>query len=131
MPRKLTFGAFLRACRLKAGLGLRAFAESAGLKPSNLSAIEYGRQSPPQSHAVLGRIADALGLPPGSPPRQRLFELAVAHKPGTLPPDVASFAGQTPGVPVLLRTIANKRLTQEDLEILTKYVDKHLGAGSK
>ena len=57
-----------------------------------------------------------------------LFDLAVAHKPGTLPPDVAAFAGKTPGVPVLLRTIANKKLNRKDLEELTRYVDEKFGA---
>ena len=127
MPRRQTFGEYLRGCRAKAGVGLRTFAEATGLKPSNLSAIEYGRQSPPQTSTVLSRIADALGLPQGSPARQKLFDLAVAHKPGALPPDVAAFAGRTPGVPVLLRTIANKRLSRDDLEKLTKYVDDKLG----
>ena len=57
-----------------------------------------------------------------------LFDLAVAHKPGTLPPDVAAFAGKTPGVPVLLWTIANKKLNRKDLEELTRYVDEKFGA---
>jgi transcriptional regulator with XRE-family HTH domain len=127
MGKRQTFGEYLRACRLKAGFGLRTFAEAAGIKPSNLCAIEYGRQTPPQSPAVLGQIADALGLPSGSRDRQRLFDLAVAHKKGTLPPDVAAFAAQTPGVPVLLRTIANKRFTRQDLERLTEYVNSRLG----
>jgi transcriptional regulator with XRE-family HTH domain len=127
MPRKQTFGEYLRECRIKAGLGLRTFAEATGLKPSNLSAIEYGRQSPPQTSMVLARIADGLGLAQGTPARQKLFDLAVAHKPGALPPDVAAYAGRTPGVPVLLRTIANKRLGPKDLERLTKYVDEKLG----
>ena len=127
MPRRQTFGEYLRDCRVKGGVGLRTFAEAAGVKPSNLSAIEYGRQRPPQTSTVLARMADALGLPQGSPARQKLFDLAVAHKPGALPPDVATYAGRTPGVPVLLRTIANKRLSRDDLERLTKYVDEQLG----
>ena len=131
MARKPIFGAYLRACRLKAGLGLRTFAEAAELKPSNLSAIEHGRQPPPQSHLVLSRIADALGLPKDSSDRRRLFDLAVKHKLGTLPPDVAAFAGQTPGVPVLLRTIENRRLSKEDLKRLTEYIDSHRGKGRR
>ncbi|MBI4840484.1 MAG: helix-turn-helix domain-containing protein [candidate division NC10 bacterium] len=123
----MTFGEYLRACRLKAGFGLRTFAEAAELKPSNLCAIEYGRQPPPQREAVLARIADALGLPQASRERRRLFDLAAKHIPGTLPPDVATFAGRTPGIPVLLRTIENKRLTHQDLERLTEYVNRQLG----
>ncbi len=131
MRKRQTFGEYLRACRLQAGMGLRTFAEAAGMKPSNVSAIEYGRQAPPQSEAVLRRIGDALGLPPDSVERRRLADLAVKDKPGTLPPDVAAFAGRTPGVPVLLRTIENKRLTKADLKRLTEYVDSHLGKASR
>ncbi len=131
MRRKLTFGEYLRACRLKAGFGLRTFAEAAELKPSNLCAIEYGRQPPPQNAQTLSRIADALGLPQGSRERQRLFDLAAKHRPGGLPPDVAAFAGRTPGIPVLLRTIENKRLTRQDLERLTEYVNRELGKPSR
>ncbi|MGD0267316.1 MAG: helix-turn-helix transcriptional regulator [Candidatus Methylomirabilota bacterium] len=131
MGKRQTFGAYLRGCRLKAGMGLRTFAEAAGMKPSNLSAIEYGRQAAPQSEAVLRRMADALGLPPASEERRRLADLAVKHKPGTLPPDVAAFGGRTAGIPVLLRTIENKRLTKADVKRLTEYVDAHLGKASR
>jgi transcriptional regulator with XRE-family HTH domain len=131
MGRKQTFGEYLRTCRLKAGFGLRTFAEAAGMKPSNLCAIEYGRVPPPQAAGTLAQIADALGLPQGSRERRRLFDLATAHKPGTLPPDVAAFAGRTSGIPVLLRTIENKRLSREDLERLTEYVNSQLGNPSR
>ncbi len=131
MGKKQTFGESLRAYRLKAGFGLRTFAEAAGMKPSNLCAIEYGRQAPPQKPTTLARIADALGLPQGSEERRRLFDLAAKHRPGALPPDVAAFAGRTPGIPVLLRTIENKRLTRQDLERLTEYVDSQLGKPSR
>lgn len=131
MARRQTFGEFLRACRLKAGLGLRTFAEAAELKPSNLSAIEHGRQAPPQSHAVLSRIADALGLPKEARDRQRLFDLAAKQRPGTPPSDVAAFAARTPGVTVLLRTIENRRLSTQELERLTEYVNAHLGKASR
>jgi len=127
MAKRQTFGEYLRTCRLKAGLGLRTFAEAAELKPSNLCAVEYGRQAPPQNAETLARITDALGLAQGSRERQRLYDLAAKHKPGTLPPDVAAFAGCTPGIPVLLRTIENKRLTRQDLERLTEYVNRELG----
>ena len=131
MGKRQTFGEYLRTCRLQAGMGLRTFAEAADMKPSNVSAIEYGRQAPPQSDAVLRRMADALGLPQGSEARRRLADLAVRHKPGTLPPDVAAFAGRTPGIPVLLRTMENKRLTRADLKRLIEYVDARLGKASR
>ncbi|MCZ7626250.1 MAG: hypothetical protein M5R38_11025 [Candidatus Methylomirabilis sp.] len=75
----------------------------------------------------MANIADTLGLPEGSTERTRLFDLAVAHKQPALPPDVAAFAAKTPGIPVLLRTIENKRLNREDLAKLTDYINQRLG----
>ncbi len=109
MGKPSTFGEYLRACRLEAGYGLRAFAEAIEMQPPNLSNIEHGRANPPQDKTTLTKIADSLGLRGGA--RHLLFDLAVAHKPGTLPADVADFAGKTPGVPVLLRTLADRRLS--------------------
>ncbi len=121
MGRKLTFGEFLRAERLKAGLGLRAFAEAAGLQPSNLSSIEHGRIAPPQDRRSLDRLADLLGFAEGSDQRAKLFDLAVRGK-DRPPADIAAFAAKTPGVPALLRTLENRRLGKGEIERLTEYV---------
>ncbi len=123
MGRKQTFGEFLRAQRLKAGFGLRTFAEAAELQPSNLSNIEHGRIPPPQNRKTLARLADLLNFPAGAPERERLFDLAAEGK-GRPPADVAAFAAQTPGIPVLLRTIENKRLTREELARVAAYVNR-------
>ena len=123
MGRKMTFGEFLHAQRLKAGFGLRTFAEAADLQPSNLSSIEHGRVPPPQNRRTLARLADLLNLANGSPERERLFDLAVEGK-DRPPADVAAFAAQTPGVPALLRTIENKRLTRDELARVAEYVNR-------
>src|SRR5262245_66128125 len=119
MTKRETFGEFLRAQRLRAGLGLRAFAEVAGLQPSNLSNIEHGRIAPPQDKATLEEFASLLGLTPGSAEWEKLFDLAVAGK-DRLPADVAAFAARTPGIPVLLRTIEKRGLTPAELARLTE-----------
>lgn len=123
MSTRETFGNYLRACRLQAGYGLRSFAEAIDMQPSNLSNIEHGRVNPPQDRDTLTKIADTLGL--RGMARNRIFDLAVAHKPGALPPDVAEFAGRTPGIPVLLRTIADRKLTRKDLDALVEHVKRH------
>lgn len=115
------FGEFLRAQRLRAGFGLRTFAEAAGLQPSNLSNIEHGRIPPPQDKATLEGLAELLGLTGDE--CGRLFDLAVAGR-ERLPADVAAFAARTPGIPVLLRTIENRGLSREELEKLAKYVNR-------
>ncbi len=116
-----TFGAFLRARRIVAGFGLRAFAEKAGMQPSNLSNMEHGRIPPPQEQTALESLADLLEL--SDEDRARLFDLAVAGR-DRLPADVATFAARTQGIPVLLRTIENRGLTRAELEKLTKYVNR-------
>lgn len=116
-----TFGEYLRAQRLRAGFGLRAFAEAAGLQPSNLSNLEHGRIVPPQDKTTLEGLAELLGL--SDDDRARLFDLAVAGR-ERLPADVAAFAARTPGIPVLLRTIENRGLKRAELEKLTEYVNR-------
>ena len=123
MAKGETFGEFLRAQRLRAGFGLRAFAEAAGMQPSNLSNVEHGRIPPPQDRGALDEIADLLGLTEGVEARARLFDLAVAGK-DRLPADVAAFAARTPGIPVLLRTIENRGLNRAELERLTEAIKK-------
>ena len=123
MGRRETFGEYLRACRLKAGYGLRVFAEAIEMRPSNLSNVEHGRIPPPQDLGTQTRIADALGFPEGSKERERLFDLAVAYK-QKLPADVAAFAAKTPGIPVILRTLQNRRLTKRQVEDLTRYINR-------
>lgn len=123
MGGPLTFGEFLRAQRLRAGFGLRAFAEMAEMQPSNLSNIEHGRIAPPQDREILSNLADLLDLPERSAERARLFDLAVEGR-DRLPADVASFAARTPGIPTLLRTIDNRRLSQGQIAELTEYVNR-------
>jgi transcriptional regulator with XRE-family HTH domain len=113
-----TFGEYLRALRLRVGVGLRAFAEAAAMQPSNLSNLEHGRLNPPQDKETLDQLAELLGLETGSPARARLFDLAVAGR-DRPPADVAAFAARTPGIPVLLRTIENRGLSEEELRQLT------------
>ena len=121
---KLTFGEYLRQLRLKANYGLRSFATAIEMQPSNLCNIEYGRTTPPQDKETLKLIATTLGLESGSKEWNTLFDLAVKHKHGALPADVAKYGGTTPGIPVLLRTIENKKLSKKELEDLTDYVNR-------
>lgn len=128
MGRKESFGEYLRASRLKAGYGLRAFAEAIEMQPSNLSNVEHGRISPPQDLGTLTRLAEVLGFQEGSKERERLFDLAVSHKKSALPPDVAAFAAKTPGIPVILRTIQNRKLAKQEIDELTRFINQRFKA---
>ena len=122
---KETFGSFLRKKRLEAGYGLRAFAMAIEMQPSNLSNIERGKIPPPQDRERLEHIARALDIEENSDDWARLFDLAVAHKEGAVPADIAEYTAKTEGVPVLLRTVKNRQLSKDEFKQLTDYIQKH------
>jgi transcriptional regulator with XRE-family HTH domain len=125
MAREETFGTYLRSLRLRAGFGLRAFAETVGLKPSNLSRLETGRMAPPTSAERLAQIAKALDLGEESPEFRKLNDLAAKARPGTVAPDVEDYAARQPGVPLLLRTAKGKQLDEAEFRRLAEYIEEH------
>ncbi len=124
MPAKSkeTFGQMLKKLRLdEAGIGLRAFAAMIEMQPSNLSNIERDRISPPASRQAVDRICDTLGLADSDPRGAQLVDLA-ANAPSRIPADVADAVRRQPGVPVLVRTVANKQLSEKKLRELAEYI---------
>jgi len=119
------FGGYLRKLRLDAGFGLRAFAETVGMKPSNLSRLETGRIAPPKSAERIAQIIEALGLGEDSPEFKQLNDLASEARPGTVPPDVEDYAARQPGVPLLLRTAKGKQLDEAEFRRLAEYIEEH------
>ena len=118
------FGQVLKGLRLRAGIGLRRFAEMVDLEPSNLSAIEHGRRLPPQEPERLKAIADALGLGEGSPDWLEFFDAARSNH--ELPADVRHMANR-PLVPVLLRTIDNRNLSDDEISRLIQAIQHQPG----
>ena len=120
-----TFGQMLKKLRLEdASIGLRAFAAMIEMQPSNLSNIERDRIPPPASRQAIDRICDSLGLADSDPQRDQLFDLAAkAEK--RIPADVAEVVRKQPGIPVLVRTVANKRLSEKKLRELAEYIKEY------
>lgn len=125
MATRQPFGKYLRKLRLDAGFGLRVFAETIGMKPSNLCRIETGRIGPPTSPDRIAQIAQALGLEAGSEEYKKLNDLAAEARPGTVPPDVKEYAARQPGVPLLLRTAKGKQLDEAEFRRLAEYIEEH------
>jgi len=126
MKRKnnLTFGQMLKKLRLEdAKIGLRIFAGLINMKPSNLSNIERDRIPPPANRKTIDSICAALGLPKTDPHREELFDLAAKAK-NRIPADVADEVKKQPGIPVLVRTVANKQLSERKLRELAEYIKK-------
>ena len=121
---KEAFGGLLKKIRVEeADIGLRAFADMINMKPSNLSNIERDRVPPPANRKTIVEICDSLGLAKNDPRREKLFDLAAEAK-NRIPADVADVVKNQAGVPVLVRTVANKQLTEDQLRELTEYVKK-------
>jgi len=117
-----TFGGLLKKIRVEeSGVGLRAFADLINMKPSNLSNIERGRIPPPANRKAIDAICDALGLASDDPRREELFDLAAKVK-NRVPADVADAVRAQPGIPVLVRTVANKQLSEQKLKELAEYI---------
>ena len=109
----MNWGEFIRKRRLEAGYGMRQFAGLVGILPSNFNHMEKGRTSPPQDKARLDQIAEVLGMEPGSEDYHTLMDLAVAGK-DKLPADVKEYAKENELVPILLRTLQNRKISKEE-----------------
>ena len=118
------FDETLKRLRLKAGVGLRRFAEMIDMPPSNLSAIEHGRRQPPTEPERLREIAEALGLVEASDDWAEFFD--AARREGELPADVRHVAGREV-IPALLRTIDHRQLGDEEIARLIEDINSRHG----
>ncbi len=73
-----TFGELIRSYRLRAGLGLRTFAELIDQRASVVSAVESGRRAPWRASGTLAQVAEVLGLVESSNLWQKIVKLAHA-----------------------------------------------------
>lgn len=121
----ITFGGLLKKVRVeRAGIGLRRFADLVDMQPSNLSNIERNRIPAPANKKTITLMCDTLGLPKDDELRTKFFDLAATSHSGRIPADVAGIVREQPGVPVLVRTVANKQLSEQKLRELAKYIEE-------
>ncbi|MHB0945691.1 MAG: helix-turn-helix domain-containing protein [Sedimentisphaerales bacterium] len=117
MSVKSNFGNFLKSLRLKAGFGLRKFADLVEIPASNLSAIEHNRRSVPNDKLTL--VADALGLVKGTSDWNDFFDMGSAAE--RAPADVQKIVNKR-FIPALLRTIDNVQLSDKDIQKLIEEI---------
>lgn len=138
MAKPANFGAFCRARRNALGLSLREFCRRNGLDAGNVSRMERGLLSPPQTRQALEEYAAALKVAIGSADWQRLLDLAAAET-GRIPVDLADDPSAIQGMPsafrelrgvvrparawtsaIILQSWADSRAAQEDLPRLVR-----------
>jgi len=115
------FKALLKSYRLRAGYGLREFAEMIGEAPSNYSGVESGARAPWRPLEKLRVVAEALGLREGGADWDAFY--ISARKNGALPPDMEHLLDR-PLIPVLLRTVDEMKLSDADLLKLVEELQK-------
>ena len=119
------FGTYLKKIRLEKGYGLRKFAKAINMLPSNLCHIETDRQVPPRNVEWLENVLKVLGIKEGSKEWSKFFELQANH--GEIPADVKEYLIQRnalDAVPLMARTIKNKKLTRKEIEKIIDHIKK-------
>jgi HTH-type transcriptional regulator, competence development regulator len=103
MDEQMTFGAFIKAARIKARISQRDLADRAGIDFTYLSKIENDKMAPP-SEETIRKIADVLGEEP-----ETLIILA-----DKIPSNYKEVLQSSPTVPMLLRTISQLSNTSKE-----------------
>ena len=115
------FGQFFKEMRLKTGLSLRQFCLDHGLDPGNISKLERGLASPPQSKEKLEEYARYLGIVKDTDDWYNFFDYAAAST-GRIPPDVMSDEELVKKLPVVFRTLRGQKLPVEKLKQLAELI---------
>lgn len=115
------FGEFFKTVRARHNISLREFCLENGFDPGNISRLERGLLSPPESHDKLEAYAKCLGIKKGSDDWYTFFDLAAAER-GRIPDDVLNDEEIVDKLPVLFRTLRGQRVDDEDLEDLVQRI---------
>ena len=115
-----TFGEFFKQKRITLGKTLRQFCADNGLDPGNISKIERGKMSPPNSEEKLKEYAQYLNIKFGSKEWQVFKDLAAISS-GRIPEDLKD-KELLARLPVFFRTLRDKKFTEEDLKELIKKI---------
>jgi transcriptional regulator with XRE-family HTH domain len=117
------FNTLLKALRLKAGYGLREFAEMIGESPSNYVGRESGALKPWRQAEKLRKVAEGLALREGTEDWDAFF-IAAGQDRVSLPPTLETQI-ERPFFPALLRTI--KELSEDELRDFVNDLRKKKG----
>lgn len=121
MKTSAVFGEFFKARRQALGMTLRDFCLKHKLDPGNLSRLERGLLAPPQDRDVLEKYAKCLELKAGSDDWYTFFDLAAAAK-GRLPDELMEDEALVAKLPLVFRTLREKRITDKALDELVRKV---------
>lgn len=116
----MRFGEFIRLKRMELEISLRKLAGLTGIDVAYLSRVEGGG-NPPQKTEILEKLVDALQLEDKD--AQKLKDLAAIQN-KDIPEDIEINPENYESIPVLLRTISNKKLTPEQIMELARRINQ-------
>jgi transcriptional regulator with XRE-family HTH domain len=120
MP-KSPFGALFKELRIRQETTLRQFCDAHGYDPGNISKLERGLLSPPESDAKLSEYAKALKIRRGSDAWYQFFDLARASR-GKLPPEILRKRDVVSRLPLLFRTLRGQKVSEQKLNELIEMI---------
>jgi len=119
----ISFGELHRKLREEKQLTLRKYSQLIGQDPGNISRIERGVASPPQNEKVLITMANALELKENSVLWKDFFNLAAIGA-GRIPKEILSNKELSNCLPVLLRTLTGRKITEQKMNELLDLIKK-------
>jgi len=117
------FGDFFKQKRIERGLTLREFCRKFRLDPGNLSKLERGILSPPDSSERLEEYAGHLGLKRGTDDWYQFFDLAAAAK-GRIPRELLDDEELVRSLPIVFRAFRGKKVTEKAVRELVEKLRK-------
>jgi len=119
MTGRMKFGDFFKECRIALKKTLRQFCADNELDPGNISKLERGLLTPPQSKEKLEEYAKMLKIKKGSDEWYTFFDLAAAET-GRIPRELAMSENIVGKLPIFFRTLRGHKLPDKKLKELMK-----------
>jgi len=120
-----SFEELFSAKRKSLGKTLREFCRENGFDAGNMSRLERGLQTPPQSKEKRRQYASALGIKEGSEEWLEFCDLATISA-GKIPDSIVSDKELMAEVPILFRSIKKEGIEKERIQNLLEALKKEL-----
>lgn len=120
-----TFGDFFSAKRKELGKTLREFCRENGFDAGNISRLERGLMTPPQSKEKREQYATALGIKIGSDGWLEFCDLAKISA-GKIPDGIVEDKELMAEIPILFRSIQKGGIEKERVKALLDALKKEL-----
>lgn len=117
----MRFGEYLKTLRTEKDLSLRNLAKNTEYDVGYLSRIERSIMLPPLNNDFIEKISQYLSLTDNE--ERMLSDLAVSEK-GKYPDDIKDELIEITALPILLRTINNKKLSDEQVRELAERINE-------